>query len=145
MASEAKVASEEKDPTLKDRRLVISSSHPGAGRTSPLVLSCDMPKQKASASSATRKKHARKAAKAAGDASPASDGDDSQQTPAKTHQQRGQKKDKKSKKNEPKVKVYIPPTKPKGAADPVDLYGLHLPGELQACFYIHQRGYIPLF
>jgi hypothetical protein len=99
-----------------------------------------MPKQKTSASSATRKKHARKqAAKGAGEGS-----DDEKTAKPVQPNQRGQKKDKKSKKNEPKVKAYVPPTKPKGAADPVDLYGLGLAGDLQVCHMLIISGIIKL-
>lgn len=100
-----------------------------------------MPKAKntkSSASAATRKKQAQKAAKRAGGAA---DGEAGSATalssgataPAKQPVQRGQKKDKKSKKNEPKKKVYIPPTKPQQAVqDPLDSLGLAtlLPSDL---------------
>jgi hypothetical protein len=101
-----------------------------------LVPACDMPKQKTSASSATRKKHARRhAAKGSVEGS-----DDDEKPPTSKHvqpQQKGQKKDKKSKKNEPRVKTYVAPTKPKGAADPVDLFGLGLTGDLQVCHMVY--------
>lgn len=78
-----------------------------------------MPKQKSSATSTTRKKHARKAAGPIADPPP----------------QRGQKKTGKKgdKKGEPRVKAYIPPVKPQPIApDPLDALGLGyvLPAEL---------------
>lgn len=80
-----------------------------------------MPKQKSSATSATRKKHARKAAQAHGE-------DDSQaSTQAGTRgntKQKGRDKGK-GKKKEPRVKQYIPPTKPQALVkDPIDVLGL---------------------
>ena len=69
-----------------------------------------MPKQKSSASSGTRKKHARKAAGNSGDV-------------PEPQQPKG-KKDKKDK-NAPKIKQYIPPSKPTPVRpDPLDAGGI---------------------
>ncbi|GAA5999438.1 ubiquitin-protein ligase RKR1 [Rhodotorula paludigena] len=77
------------------------------------------PKGKSSTSKATQKKHAAKAAKKHAKL----DGDDGGDAPAPAAQplQRGQKKVKKKDKAA-RVKQYIPPAKPKGEADPVDVF-----------------------
>jgi hypothetical protein len=93
-----------------------------------------MVKQKPSASSGTRKKHARKAAGPTGQ-------DDSQSNQGQNKGKgKGQSKGKggKSKKNEPpRVKMYIPPAKPPPIQrDPVDVLGLgsSLPPDLLVVF-----------
>ena len=84
-----------------------------------------MPKQKSSATSSTRKKHARKAAGPISDPPP---------TKGKPGLGKDGKKTKKGdKKGEPRVKAYIPPVKPQPIApDPLDSLGLAyaLPAEL---------------
>jgi hypothetical protein len=77
-----------------------------------------MGKQKSSASSATRKKHARKAAGT-------QDGDDQSHTQphpkGKQPREKGGGKSSKKSKNEPRKKVYIPPTRPTPVRpDPLD-------------------------
>ncbi|KAF7968525.1 hypothetical protein HWV62_30179 [Athelia sp. TMB] len=84
-----------------------------------------MPKQKSSATSSTRKKHARKAAGPISDPPPTK----GKPGPGKD----GKKTKKGDKKGEPRVKAYIPPVKPQPIApDPLDSLGLAyaLPAEL---------------
>lgn len=78
-----------------------------------------MPKQKSSATSATRKKHARKAA--AGHNEESSGNPPSKGKGAQNSGGKGKGK----KKNEPRVKMYIPPVKPQALQrDPIDVLGL---------------------
>ncbi|KAG8852759.1 hypothetical protein FRB91_005987 [Serendipita sp. 411] len=91
-----------------------------------------MGKQKSSATSATRKKHARKAA-----ASNATDEVDNSPQPSAKGGKGASGKGKGKKKGEPRIKMYIPPVKPPALQrDPVEVYGLasQLPPDLLVIF-----------
>lgn len=82
------------------------------------------PKGKSSTSKATQKKHAAKAAKRAHKHGDGDDDDEPAAPPAGKQQQPPQRGQKKLKKKDrlARPKQYIAPVKPKGEADPVDLF-----------------------
>ncbi|KAG8835092.1 hypothetical protein FRC17_005213, partial [Serendipita sp. 399] len=94
-----------------------------------------MPKQKSSATSGTRKKHARKAA--ANQATDAADDASNTPQPSAKGPKGAGGKGKGKKKGEPRVKMYIPPVKPPALQrDPVEVYALasRLPPDLLVIF-----------
>ncbi|BGP46344.1 hypothetical protein JCM10450v2_002186 [Rhodotorula kratochvilovae] len=97
------------------------------------------PKGKSSTSKATQKKHAAKAAKKAGRGEEGEDVPPQQQQAVGGGMQRGQKKLKK-KDRLARPKQYIPPVKPKGDLDPVDLFLVQQGKHLDPALLVTLRG-----